>query len=152
MAINWNNPESKITPNFTVHEATFLPSWKIHHIPNEDEKLNILETAKAMEKIRDFLKTPINIHCWIRPNSVNCPTSQYHGKDYNAHVKGAKQSAHIAGKAVDWDNNSNCDFVRVQLLSKLPIYNICMEDLPGSQWVHIDVLPPRGGKTRFFKP
>lgn len=152
MTTNWNDKDSKITLHFTVGEATYLPSWKIHHIPTEEEKSNIFVTALAMEKIRDYLKTPISIHCWIRPNSVNCPGSEYHGKDYNAHVKGAKASAHITGRGVDWSNNSNCDFVRVQLLSKLEGLGICMENLPGSNWIHIDTLPPRGGKTRFFKP
>lgn len=154
MQIDWTNPSSKVSKYFTVHETTYLPSWGISHIPSDEEKNNIIIQAAAMDKVREFIGLPMNVHVWIRPGSVNCPGSQYHGQDYNAFVKGAKNSSHKLGKATDWSaKDLSCDEIRKKLEPKLEEFGVRMEDLAGSNWIHNDTHSPSvsGGK-RFFKP
>lgn len=149
--IDWTNPSSKISKYFTVKEALFLPSWNCYHNPSEQEKTNILLMAEQMDKIREFLQKPIRVHCWIRP-VLNQPEHVRHGQDYNAFVKGARMSAHKTGEAVDWSiAGANCDELRKKLLPKLEQFDLRMEDLPGSNWVHTDRRKPNNN-IRFFKP
>ena len=150
--IDWSNPEAKISDHFTVKEALWLPSWQVMHIPSEEEKSAIVEHAKKMDLIRDFLGVPLNVHCWIRP-ILNNPQSEYHGQDYNALVKGAKDSAHKYGIATDYDAKGlNCDDVRTKLEPKLEEFGLRMEQMPGGNWVHNDSREPLAGHPRFFKP
>lgn len=150
MSIDWSNPKSKISKYFTVKEALWLPSWGVMHMPSEEEKANILKHAVKMDLIREFLNAPINVHCWIRP-VLNNPSSKYHGQDYNAFVKGAKNSSHRVGLATDYSASGlNCDDVRAKLEPKLEEWGLRMENLSGSNWVHVDSAPVIS--TRYFKP
>lgn len=155
MVIDWENKNSNITPHFRVHEALWLPSWRIYHIPSAEEKAEIEKTAAAMEKIRVFLDNAVVVHCWIRPLSVNAPGTEYHEKNYNAHVGSrATRSPHIFGRAVDFHVSGHqgpeqCALIRRQLLPKLEQWEIRMEDISGA-WIHIDTNPV--GNLRFFKP
>jgi hypothetical protein len=136
--IDWTNPTAKISKHFTVKEACWLPSWQVIHSPSEEEKANILKQAVKMDLIRDFLGVPLNVHCWIRP-ILNCPGHEHNGQDYNALVKGARNSAHKVGLATDYDAKElNCDDVRAKLEPKLEEWQIRMEKMPGSKWVHND--------------
>lgn len=150
--IDWSNPKSKISKYFTVEEALLLPSWKVMHIPSNAEKQNIVELAKKMDKVRELINHPIRVSCWIRPSKVNAPGTKHHGQDYNAFVKGAKRSAHIEGKAIDWvAPKKNCDDIRAIIVPKLEEFGLRCEDLPGSNWVHCDDREPINN-NRFFKP
>lgn len=149
--IDWKNPTAKISKHFTVHEATYLPSWNVYHTPSEQEKENIVKLALVMDKIRDYIGKPIIIHVWIRP-ILNSPGHEKHGQDYNLFVKGAKMSAHKTGLGVDWHaKDYSCDYVRRLLQQKLEEFNIRVEDLPGSNWVHTDIKTPVNN-NRYFKP
>lgn len=147
--INWQDPKSKLSTHFTVHEALYLPSWQIHHIPSEEEKVNILKTVEKMEKIREYLGHPISVHVWMRPEKVNNPSSDRHGQSYNAFIGGSPHSAHINGLAVDFDVvNMSIDDAKAKLLIKLKDFNIrCESDT--TSWVHIDLMPPN--PNRYFK-
>lgn len=149
MNINWSDPKSKISDHFTVHEATWLPSWSIYHTPSEDEKTNILNTVSKMELIRAYVNAPINVHVWIRPSIVNNPNSSYNGQNYNEYVGGASNSAHITGLAVDFDvQGISCGDIKAKLLIKLQEFNIrCESDT--TNWVHIDLYP--ANPNRYFK-
>jgi Peptidase M15 len=152
--IYWSNPDTMISKYFSVYEATYLPSWNIWHTPSEEEKANILKVAAKMDCIREFLDEPINVHVWIRPGAVNCPGSEWHGKDYNAFIKGAPRSSHKTGEAVDWSvagkrTAEGCAEVRAKLLPRLEEWGIRMEDIVGT-WVHIDIGAVVS--NRFFKP
>lgn len=170
--INWSDPKAKVSKYFTVKEVLFLPSWGCYHTPSEEEKANVLKMAEVMDKVREFVGKPIGVHCWMRPNKANCTVDpakvQWSSNtttrkmqeaalavlDYNAFIGStAKRSPHISGKAVDWDCNENCDDTRTKLMSKLDEFNMCMEDVPGGNWIHLDIYEPaiHGGK-RFFKP
>lgn len=153
--IDWDNPRAAISDHFTVHEATWLPSWKVYHTPSEEEKENIVEMAAAMDKVRKQVNRPIIVHCWIRPLKVNCPGSNRHRKNYNKAVGStATKSAHIIGRAVDYHVSGfagagGCNTVRVSLLPYLERYGLRMEDIDGA-WVHNDIQPVVN--NRFYKP
>lgn len=150
---NWNDPKSKLSEHFTVHEALFLPSWDCYHEPSEEEKSNILKCATKMELIREHLGQPIHVHCWLRPKAVNNPKSRYHGKNYNAAVGGAPGSAHAEGLAVDFHvSRMQCSDVRMALVHKLTEFDIRMENMESEGWVHIDLRQPFPRKPRFFRP
>lgn len=170
MTIDWTNPKAKISKHFTVKEACWLPSWSAMHQPSDQEKVNILKMAETMDKIRELVNAPINIHCWIRPGKANCqvdlakvqwskdPTTKKAQEaavaalDYNTFVKGARASRHRTGEATDWSAvGMKCDDVRDKLKPKLEEFGIRVEDLPGSSWVHTDIGQPFNG-VRFFKP
>lgn len=149
-SIDWTNPSAKISKYFTVKEACWLPSWSALHFPSEVEQKNILLLAEKMDKVREFIGRPIKITVWIRP-ILNNPKCLQHGKDYNAFIKGAKNSAHKDGRAVDWISvGRNCDELRKILVPKLEEFDIRMEDLEGANWIHIDCAPVIN--KRYFKP
>ena len=154
--INWADPKSHITDHFTVHEALYLPSWDIYHTPSQAECAAILDLLVTCEKARTLLgDKPWNVHCIIRPNKVNCPTSVRHGQDYNAFIGStAKHSPHIMGMAIDFDEiGVRCDETRSLLLPHLEQLGMRMEQGPGSNWVHLDRYSPNvSGGVRFFKP
>lgn len=151
--INWSDPNSPISVNFTVREALWLPSWGVYHTPSDAEKQNIFDMANKMEQVRSALGDhPINVNCWIRPTCVQCDSAKFQGRNYNAAVGGAPLSAHIAGKAVDFTVSTvTCDDARYMLTSDLETINLRMEKKPGSGWIHLgnDWAP---GKTRYFIP
>jgi hypothetical protein len=148
--IDWTNPKAKISKYFIVKEALYLPSWQALHIPSKVEQENILKLAEKMDLVREFIKSTISVHCWIRP-VLNNPASPYHGQDYNAHVKGAPGSSHKTGLAVDWSCiGSNCDDLRKFLIGKLAEWDLRMEDLPKSTWIHLAADYKTG--NYFFKP
>ncbi len=146
---------TQITPNFTWHDAFFLPTWGVYHTPSGEEIKAIRQTCLIMEKIRSLLgHRPINVHCMIRPTSVNCPDSPFHGKNYNVAVGStAKHSPHVYGMACDFDAQGlDCDDARFILEPSLDELGIRMEDRPGAAWIHIDSYTPSvSGGRRFFK-
>jgi hypothetical protein len=150
--VDWSDPSSKISKYFTVGEATYLKRWNTHHVPSDEEKANIVEHAKRMDEAREAVGRPFKVHVWIRPTSANCPNTPFHGKNYNALVGGAKHSAHIVGKATDFDAGQDCDDTRTTLESKLEDIGLRMEKNPGSDWVHLDSAAVPPGGNRYFQP
>jgi len=150
--IDWNDPKAKISKYFTVGEATYLPSWGVHHIPNDAEKVNIISMAAKMDLVRGAFNAAVTVHTWIRPTCVNCTDPAHKDGDYNKLVKGAPKSAHIDGLGVDFHvEKITCNDARTFLLPKLDEWKLRMEDNPGSSWVHLDQKPVAPGGVRFFK-
>lgn len=152
---NWADPTSHITTHFTVHEATYLPGWRIHHVPTSTEAAEIIETAQKMEEVRAILGKPMIVTSWIRPaitQAAGQPNSPFNGRSYNSSVIGAaRDSPHIYGKAVDFVvPGMTCDAVRDFLRYRLEELNICMEDMKGYGWVHLDRYPPERHGRRAF--
>jgi len=153
--IDWSDPNEKISPHFRVHETLWLPSWRIYHIPSDKEKTQIVQMADSMELIRNIFSAAINVHCWIRPLSVNAPGNKYHGKNYNRHIGSRSiKSAHIFGRAIDFHiqgqtGPEECFRARQRILPFLEEWNIRMEDNEGG-WIHVDNYPVV--HQRFFKP
>lgn len=139
--IDWNDPKAKITSSFTVHEACWLNSVNCLYWPTIVERRYLYTLCHVMEEIRTLLGKPIIVHCMIRPDW------------YNALISGSDKSQHILGKACDFHvRGMSCDAVREILRKNADKLGICIEDTPGSSWVHVDIGDPRPNGGRFFKP
>lgn len=142
--VNWADPKSKISQFFTVAEATMLPQWK--RVATEKDglgptqKANLEKLFKIMDKVRGLFGKPILVHVAFRPYS------------YNKLIGGAPRSSHVEGMAVDFHvSGVTCDDARAQLVPYLEEWGLRCENLPGSNWVHLDIRPA-GPAGRFFKP
>jgi hypothetical protein len=175
--VDWNNPSCKLTENFTVKEALFLPSWGMSHVPSEEEKKAILEIAKKVTKaislLEEILGTKqlkVDVHAWMRPEKANIPGSKWNGMDYNRYIyetqvwknlsaeekakKKVPNSPHKTGHAIDfhiigYEGKEKCKFIRYKLEPYLEELGLRMEDLEGG-WIHLDDMPVIS--KRFFKP
>ncbi|MCZ6893283.1 MAG: D-Ala-D-Ala carboxypeptidase family metallohydrolase [Gammaproteobacteria bacterium] len=153
--IDWDDENARVADHFRVHEVLFLPSWRMYHTPNDDEKAEAAKAAEAMEEIRKFVNAPVTVHCWMRPTEVNAPDSRHDGENYNLFVGSrSRRSAHIFGRAVDFHVAGNtgpdgCHAIRQALLPQLEEWGIRMENNHGG-WIHIDTNPV--GHKRFFTP
>lgn len=127
--------------NFKWREALYLESMDMYALPEEDIANNIMATADKMQAIRNILGAPIHVTSWYRPQKYN----EYIGSK-------SKKSYHIQGLACDFHVSGMLpDAVRELLLDFLVGLDIRMENLPGANWVHIDLGIPNN-KRRFFKP
>lgn len=132
------------SPYFKWREALYLKQWDVHVFPETPAiYLNILEVVKKLDLIRDFLGRPMVITSWYRPEK------------YNTFIKGAFDSAHRYGMACDFICSSlGAQNIRDALVHRLEEFDIRMENLPNSSWVHIDIRVTDGmaKEKRFFYP
>jgi len=143
--IDWTNPDCKVSNYFSVRECLWLPTW--NRMATEDDGLNddikdsLVKLCTQMDLVRDFLGQPISVHVTYRP------------EEYNKLIGGASNSAHKYGQAMDWSIvGDNCDDLRAKLEPQLEQWNMRMEKLPGSNWVHLDIRELAPGGNRYFKP
>lgn len=174
--VDWNNPASKVSPHFSVKEATFLNSWGTAHQPTDDQKQAILGIAGRIEKAIAVIEKAtgkaahISVHAWMRPDKAICPGTQWDGEDYNRYIyetqvwkdltpaqkaeKKVPLSPHRTGHAVDfhvvgYEGKEGCLKIRQILIPYLEELGLRMENMDGG-WVHLDDLPVV--HQRFFKP
>lgn len=147
VGLDWSKPESKISEHFTVKDAIYLPTWK--RLANQEDgldstiKVDLQRLFAQMDVVRSHFGKPIRVHVTYRPS------------EYNKAIGGAQHSAHSEGLACDWDiPGINCDEVRKEIVDKglLDTWNMRMEDLPGSSWVHLDLREVPIGGHRYFLP
>lgn len=134
----------QISKHFKLGEFTLMRRTKNYADFNYEVLRNIILLSDVMDKIRDYFNRPILI------------TSGYRNDWYNKLIGGAERSKHLSGRAADFvvlDGKGivDCDLVREQLKPLMGVYKFSMEDLPGSNWIHID-LDKRGEEYKFFKP
>lgn len=143
--IDWTNPTQQVTPHFSVHECLYLPTWS--RLANESDGLTddiqnqLVLLCITLEKLRNFLGVPFNVHCMYRPPA------------YNDSIGAPTNDVHSMGQAVDFDCGPNvtCDQVKGHLMPVLEQYGIRMENNGnGANWVHVDIHPV--GFARFFNP
>lgn len=174
--IDWKNPKSRLSANFSVGEALTLPSWGVMHEPSDEEKEAIKAIAQKVTAITEDLEKQlgkqlhISVHAWMRPGAANIPGSKWDGKDYNRYIyetqvwknltaeekakKTVPNSPHKTGHAIDfhyvgYEGKEKCAEMRKLLLPLLEKHGLRMEDIQGG-WIHLDDLPVK--INRFFKP
>jgi hypothetical protein len=138
MALSWE-AKDKISQYFTYKEALWLPSWQ--RLATEEDGLNeeILNNLRSLflslDWFRELVNKPILVHCAYRPVK------------YNKQVGGAKRSAHIQGKAVDFSvAGVSPAYLRQLLIPYLSDLKLRLE-LDTPTWVHVDSRQPYGTFT-----
>lgn len=113
-----------ITEDFTWNEV-FKNEKLSDGIPILEVFENALKLAVYLQEIREEIKLPIIVHCWVRQPK------------HNKRVGGAKLSSHLNGLAIDFHvNNLTCEQVRAVIKSmKLPV----RIEANTVGWVHIDL-------------
>ena len=149
-------PTEKISKYFTWKDALWLPTWNRMTKPEEINQSiidNLIITFHKADEIREFFNAAMNIHCAYRPPAYNALPS----------IKGAPNSGHVTGMAIDYDiKGIVCDDVRKRLSDPMPgavnktnmsfieLHGLRMEKRPGSNWVHNDWKGVPPGGTRYF--
>lgn len=130
-----------ISLHITFDEATKSPTALRHGIdnfPNDIQFMNMqLVAEKCFEPLREWYGKPIKINSFFRCEALN-----------NA-VKGAKNSQHVEGKAIDMDAGSKAENKK--------IFDWCKANLDFDQliweydgaWVHISYNGTKNRKQVF---
>lgn len=118
----------QLTKHFSLEELTVSQAAArtgISNQPSPEVLDNLTYTATQMELVRDLLGTPINVN------------SAYRSPEVNKLVKGAKNSQHVEGKAVDFISPSFG--TPRQIVEKIKGSNIVYDQLihEFNSWVHI---------------
>ena len=87
-AINWKNPDGKISKYFSVREVTKNDPRRIPRSGSNVER-EIIKLAIELDKIREEWGSPILVNSWYRPLEVNRA------------IGSSDDSQHIQGRAVD---------------------------------------------------
>ena len=120
-----------LTEHFTLEELTFSPTaerQKINNTPPLEAVAHLTTLAEGLEKVRALLGGPIRI------------SSGYRSPELNAAIRGARNSAHMAGYAADFTCPSfgnPKDVVRAIAASAIE-FDQCIYD---GTWVHISFDP-----------
>lgn len=144
MIILWNNPESKITQNFTVKDALWLGLWK--RLATEKDGIDdaikdeLVKTLQMLEQVRSILCGPILVSSCYRPLA------------YSPLVGGYAGDVHCKGLAVDFVPGGPLSIRSAKDLMHphLESLNIRME-LGTTTWIHCDRREP-GPSGRYFVP
>ncbi len=128
---------------FRYREFLWLPQWSICAFPTPVQLANIKKVAVVMDEIRKRFGKPIVITSGLRP-------TKYNEWRYPNGVGGAKASAHIEGKACDFQVVTiPPDEVQHELSAHLENLKIRMERNTPS-WTHIDIRDPGAEGNRHF--
>ena len=143
--IDWADPKIHISKFFTVKDALWLPKWNrlatVKDGLTPEIQANLILLLDKMDVVRNFLDTPIISHVTFRP------------RPYNKLVKGAKNSAHLYGMAMDWHGQGiSCDEVRTLIVPLLETWGMRCERGDNLTWVHLDYRDPPPGGNRYFFP
>ena len=122
----------QVTKNFNLNEF----NSKCGRPMPENIKKNIIELINNLQVIRDEVKVPISI------------TSGYRSPEHNAKVKGAKDSQHVKGTAVDFKVQGLTPKQVAPIVEKLIKEGKIKQGGIGiyPSWVHYDI---RGIKARW---
>lgn len=130
---------------FRWKDALWVPKWGVTVFPSKEQYDGIIKLATRLELPRGFLGPSWTVTSWLRPKYYNEWKDPYG-------VGGSQRSAHMEGLAIDFQVfGMNADTARNYLKANLEMYKLRMEDLPGSNWIHLDARDPIMG-NRFFKP
>jgi zinc D-Ala-D-Ala carboxypeptidase len=123
---------------FRWREFLFCPQWGSYVFPTPGQLSNLKKLALVMDEIRILFGKPIVVTSGLRPSK------------YNDLIRGARGSAHIEGKACDFQIVSVLPSdVQSELARRLDHLKIRMERNTGS-WTHIDIRNPGPENVRLF--
>ena len=118
----------QVSKNFTLAEFTDSQTAAregIDNTPSPEVLSRIKHTAEQLEKVRKILGYPINI------------SSGYRSPELNKRVKGAANSQHVLGEAVDF----TCPKFGTprEIVEKLKMYSLPFDQLilEYDRWVHM---------------
>ena len=122
----------QLTKNFHIDEFRS----KDGAIFPDDVKTNLLELAKNLQIIRDYIDEPITI------------TSGYRSPEHNLKVGGVKNSQHLKGKAADIITSTYSPFALAEMIEYLIEQGKIKQGGIGiyNSFVHYDI---RGTKARW---
>lgn len=121
-----------LTEHFTLEELTFSPTaerQKINNTPPLEAVAHLTTLAEGLEKVRALLGGPIRI------------SSGYRSPELNAAIRGARNSAHMAGYAADFTCPSfgnPKDVVRAIAASAIE-FDQCIVECDA--WIHMSFDP-----------
>lgn len=121
---------TQLTPHFTLEELTITQVRDVDNTPPFPVKNNLIQTAFALEEVRDLLG-------W-HPIIV---TSGYRSEGINSIVGGSKTSAHMDGWAADFicpSYGTPLEICRAIVEAKTIKYDQLIEE---GTWVHFSVDP-----------
>ena len=121
----------QLTNNFSLEELT-ITNTGLKNNPNKEQIANLDKLSEnILQPLRDHFRVPIHISSGFRTIEVNKA------------IKGAKNSDHLKGMAVDIDQPSTSrvtnkmifDWIRENLKFRQLISEFGTEDNPG--WIHV---------------
>lgn len=140
----------QISKYFTWHEALYLPRWD--RLANEADglteeiKSNLINLFYKMDDVRVWSGAPIVVHEAYRP------------PEYNSLIKGARQSQHLLGNAVDFHSEAiGIENFKIKVMAEieqknmLDIWKMRMERNTIG-WIHLDQMEIIHGQARYFFP
>lgn len=140
--IDWTDDVCHITDHFTVGDCLTLHAW--NRLATDADGLtdqikeNMKTLCQIIEKVREVLGCPINVHCIFR------------SQEYNEKVVGAiPADVHSMGMAIDFDCNGHhtIDEIHTILEPLLESLGLRMERNTKT-WVHLDIHPVKN--ARYF--
>lgn len=138
--IDWTDGTDKVTEHFTVQDACMLHHW--NRLATADDGMDpakLQALCEAMEKVRDVLGCPMNVHCMFRSPA------------YNVEIGAPEHDVHSQNLACDFDCGAALTIQQVKdkLEPLLESMGLRMERGTTS-WVHVDTHPV--GNARYFNP
>lgn len=131
---------------FRWRELLWCPKWLVYVFPTDEQYLNIISSVVQFDLVREYLGQPMTVVSGLRPMKYNDWLPPFG-------VNGSKLSGHKRGNAMDFTiKKIKCNKVRDLLEPVLDDFDICMERLTDSNWIHIDTDPPRKNTGRYFVP
>jgi len=121
-----------ISKYFTWEEATHSQTAArlgIDNTPDAEQQETIKATARAADLFREYIGKPVIVSSWFRSPKLN------------AAVKGAKESAHLTGSAIDLvcpAFGTPAEVIQALKDSGIPFQKAIVEFPKSGGWAHID--------------
>ena len=121
--------ELKLTQHFTLEELTLSQTAERHGLsnaPNDEALANLMELALLLEDVRYMVRVPVFV------------SSGYRSPEVNKRVGGAKNSAHLYGRAADIIAPP---FTPYDLAERIAVSTLDFDKviLEFGRWVHIQI-------------
>lgn len=138
----------KLSEHLTYKEAIVsltAKKWGIDNTPNNSQLMNMVELAN---KIFEPLRTHLNVPLFV--------SSMYRSAALNTKLKGAKDSQHCKGEAMDIDadmfGSTTNEEIFYYILNNLDFDQLILEDVTNGSagWVHVSYKKVGNRKEALF--